>query len=178
MVKKNQSALLELKIAGRYRTVPVWATKLSFEIRPSLNFDNRAWKIWKTTLLLLNQICKKEKIKINWVRIHSHFGLRGEIPHAMGWWDPEERAMFLCHFDKETMLHEVGHILSSGYHGDPWAKKTALVYKKYMKGRELQQSMDNLGQYLSGRRIYKKIYGEKPPKFVQEKSIWRNLKPR
>lgn len=67
------------------------------------------------------------------------------------WWDHEQRAMFLCHFDKETLLHEVGHALSSGYHGDPWAKATARLYQKYLKGNELTEAMTHLGTtYLVG----------------------------
>ncbi len=85
--------------------------------------------------------------------------------------------MFLCHFDKETLLHEVGHALSSGYHGDPWAKQTARLYQKYLKGKELQKAMDNLGHYLSGRRIYKKVYGTRPPKYEDPKSLWLGRKP-
>jgi hypothetical protein len=38
----NPNELIELKIAGRYRMIPVWATKLSFEVRPGLKFDPRA----------------------------------------------------------------------------------------------------------------------------------------
>ena len=178
MATKSANSLVVMKIAGRYREIPIWATRLSFEVRPSLNFDSRAWRLWKPVLLLLHRVCKAERVKIKWVRIHSHFRLRGEIPHAMGWWDPEEKAMFLCHFDNETMLHEVGHALSSGYHGDPWAIQTARLYRRYMKPREYKRAMDNLGQYLSGRRIYKKVFGARPPKFEHQKSIWRNLEPR
>lgn len=171
------SKLVEVKIAGRYRMVPTWALSLSFEVRPSPSFDSRAWALWKPILKLLERVSKEEKIKVNWVRIHSHFNLKGDIPHAMGWWDHEERAMFLCHFDKETLLHELGHALSSGYHGDPWAKQTAHLFQKYLKGKEKQQAMDNLAHYLSGRRIYKKIYNSKPPKYEEPKSMWLNLKP-
>jgi len=37
--------------------------------------------------------------------------------------------------------------------------------------------MNNLAHYLSGRRIYKKFYNEKPPKYEDPKSMWLNLKP-
>ena len=173
----NPNKLIELKIAGRYRMVPVWATELGFEVRPGQKFDARAWKYWKPVLQLLDEVSKKEKIKVNWVRIHSHFGLKGDVPHAMGWWDHEQKAMFLCHFDKETMLHEIGHALSSGYHGDPWAKQSARLYQKYLKGKEQGTAMLQLAHYLSGRRIYRAIYGERPPKPEQIQSIWVGLKP-
>ncbi|MEY3406379.1 MAG: hypothetical protein RLZZ556_451 [Actinomycetota bacterium] len=176
-VPSNPDKLVELKIAGRYRMIPVWATKLDFEVRPGLKFDRRAWKYWKPSLLLLNRVAKEEKIKIKWVRVHSHFRLKGDVPHAMGWWDLEQKAMFLCHFDKETMLHEVGHALSTGYHGDPWAKQAARLYKKYLKGKEQEDAMIQLTHYLSGRRIYKSIYGEKAPKPLEIQSLWKNLKP-
>ena len=80
----NPNQLVELKVAGRYRMLPVWATKLSFEVRPGLKFDSRAWKLWKPCLLLLEEIVKKEKLKVSWVRIHSHFGLKGDIPQCQG----------------------------------------------------------------------------------------------
>ena len=38
----NPNQLLELKIAGRCRMIPVWASKLPFEVRPGLKFDPRA----------------------------------------------------------------------------------------------------------------------------------------
>lgn len=173
----NPNQLIELKIAGRYRMIPVWATELSFEVRPGQKFDARAWKLWKPVLTLLDQVVKEEKLKINWVRIHSHFGHKGNVPHAMGWWDHEIKAMFLCHFDKETMLHEVGHALSSGYHGDPWAKQAARLYNKYLKGKELKNAMIQLAHYLSGRRVYKALYGERPPKAPEIQSMWKGLKP-
>lgn len=176
-MSSNPNKLIELKIAGRYRIVPVWATELSFEVRPGQKFDARAWKYWKPVLLLLNEVAKKEKLKINWVRVHSHFGHKGDVPHAMGWWDHESKAMFLCHFDKETMLHEVGHALSSGYHGDPWAKEASRLYLKYLKGKELKDAMIQIAHYLSGRRVYKTIYGEKAPKAPEIQSLWRDLNP-
>ena len=174
----NPNKLIELKIAGRYRLIPLWASELDFEIRPGQNFDPRAWKYWKPVLLLLNEVARREKLKINWVRVHSHFGLKGDVPHAMGWWDHEIKAMFLCHFDKETMLHEVGHALSSGYHGDPWAKQAGRLYQKYLKGKELKAAMIQLAHYLSGRRVYKTIYGEKAPKAPEIQSLWKNLDPK
>ena len=177
LTDKRLNKLVELKIAGRYRKVPLWATKLEFEVRPSQDFDARAWKLWKPTLLLMNRAIKREKIKVNWVRIHSHFNLRRELSHPMGWFNPEDKSMFLCHFDNETMLHELGHAKSSGFHGDPWAKATAKLYLRYLGGKEQKLAMDNLGQYLSGRRIYRKLYGQRPPKFIYPKSIWWQRKP-
>ena len=59
----TQNKTVNLKIAGRFRQVPLWATNLSFEVRPNDRFDNRAWKLWKPTLLLMNQVVKKERIQ-------------------------------------------------------------------------------------------------------------------
>ena len=104
---KNINKLVELKIAGRYRQIPVWASRLEFEVRPSPSFDKRAWKLWKPTLLMMDKVVKRENLKINWVRIHSHFNIKRELTHAMGFYDPIEKGVFLCHFDFETMLHEL-----------------------------------------------------------------------
>ena len=176
--KHSENKLLYLKIGGRYRELPVWATKLKFEVRPNDNFDNRAWKLWKPTLLLMDKVVRKEKIKVKWVRIHSHFNLRKELPHPMGWMDNYQGGVFLCHFDKETMLHEMAHAKSPGFHGDPWAENTWKFYAKYLKGKELVRAQENLCQYLSGRRQYKKHLGKVPPKFLDSKSIWWHLQPK
>jgi len=69
----------------------------------------------------------------------------------MGWMSDVEKGVFLCHFDKETMLHEMAHAKSPGFHGDPWAKNTWKLYDKYLKGNELTLARNNLCQYLSGK---------------------------
>ena len=177
MTKKTSNRYVTLKVGGRYRELPIWATKLRFEVRPSADFDRRAWKLWKLTLLLMDRVCRLEKINVAWVRIHSHFNLRRELPHAMGWWDPIEKSAFLCHFDKETMLHELGHAKSSGYHGDPWAKATWKLYKKYLTGRERERAFEAICAYLAGRRVYKSAFQSRPPKYEHPKSIWWGRKP-
>ena len=177
MTPRGENKIIELKIGGRYREVPLWATRLRFEVRPNDSFDNRAWKLWKPTLLLMNTVVQKERLSIKWVRIHSHFNLRGELPHPMGWMSDVEQGVFLCHFDKETMLHEMAHAKSPGFHGDPWAENTWRLYEKYLKGKELTAARNNLCQYLSGRRIDKKALAKQPPKFEDARSIWWHLKP-
>ena len=67
--------------------IPVWVTDLDFEVRPGQKFDARAWKYWKPVLLLLDEVARKEKLKIIWVRVNSHFGHKGDGTYAMGWWD-------------------------------------------------------------------------------------------
>lgn len=177
MTGRGENKIIELKIGGRYREVPIWATKLRFEVRPNDKFDNRAWKLWKPTLVLMDEVVRREKISIKWVRIHSHFNLRGELPHPMGWMSDVEKGVFLCHFDKETMLHEMAHAKSPGFHGDSWAKNTWKLYDKYLRGKELTLARNNLCQYLSGRRQYKKKLDKIPPKFTDSKSIWWKLSP-
>ena len=84
MAASPDNRLIELKIDGRYHMLLVWATKLGFELKPNPSFDKRAWKLWRPILLLLNAVCKKEKLRVDWVRTHSHFNLKVYIPHAMG----------------------------------------------------------------------------------------------
>jgi hypothetical protein len=49
--------------------------------------------------------------------------------------------------------------------------------KKYLKGKVLKDSMIQLAHYLSGRRVYKALYGERPPKAPELQSLWKGLKP-
>ena len=177
MATQSSNKYVTLKVGGRYRELPIWATKLRFEVRPSSDFDRRAWKLWKPTLLLMDRVCRNEKINVRWVRIHSHFNLRRELPHAMGWWDPIEKSAFLCHFDKETMLHELGHAKSSGYHGDPWARATWKLYRRYLSSKERERAFEAICAYLAGRRVYKSAFQSRPPKYQHPRSIWWHRKP-
>jgi hypothetical protein len=38
--------------------------------------------------------------------------------------------------------------------------------------------MIQLAHYLSGRRVYKTLYGEKAPKAQEIQSLWKNLDPK
>jgi hypothetical protein len=53
---------------------------------------------------------------------------------------------------------------------------TARLYKKYLKGKALKDAMIQLAHYLSGRRVYKALYGERAPKAPVLQSIWKGLK--
>ena len=75
------------------------------------------------------------------------------------------------------MLHELGHAKSSGYHGDPWAKATWKLYKKYLTGRERERAFEAICAYLAGRRVYKSAFQSRPPKYEHPKSIWWGRKP-
>jgi hypothetical protein len=48
---------------------------------------------------------------------------------------------------------------------------------KYLKGKALKDAMIQLAHYLSGRRVYKALYGERAPKAPEIKSLWKGLSP-
>lgn len=166
------TSFVTLKVGGRFRELPAWATKLSFELRPTPGFERAAWILWKPTLTLLDLVNKEKKLKLSWVRIHSHLGAKKSPSHAMGWADDESRTMFLCHFDKETMLHEAAHLITIGSHTDRWAKTLFDLYDLYLPKKQARKAQDEMGRYLSGRRVYLKKFGSRAPKHVDEPSIW------
>jgi hypothetical protein len=169
--------LITAKIGGRWREVPLWATQLSFEVRPVPGFQKEAWDIWKPTLLLLEKVLSDKNWKLEWVRIHSHLGVTRSPRHSMAWVDKDTNTMLLCHFDKETMLHEIAHLPKDDAHSDAWAKRLWDLQETYLNKKEAAAGQLELTRYLSGRRLYIKKFGEKPPKYVDQVSIWVNAKP-
>ncbi|AIC47791.1 hypothetical protein Rhola_00009910 [Rhodoluna lacicola] len=171
------SKLITAKIGGRWREVPLWATRLSFEVRPVPGFQNEAWPLWKPTLLLLDQVLDDRKWKLNWVRIHSHLGVSRSPRHSMAWVDKDTDTMMLCHFDKDTMLHEIAHLPKDDAHSDAWAKRLWELQETYLNKKDARAAHLELTRYLSGRRLYIKKFGEKPPRYVDQISIWVSTKP-
>lgn len=169
--------LVTRKIGGRFRQVPLWATRLSFEVRPVPGFQPEAWEIWKPTLVLLERVLIEQKWKLNWVRIHSHLGAKKSPRHSMAWVDKDTDTMLLCHFDKDTMLHEIAHLPKDDAHSDAWALRLWKLQDRYLSKKEAAQAHLELTRYLSGKRLYKKFIDAKPPKYVDQLSIWVTAKP-
>jgi hypothetical protein len=140
-------------------------------------FQNEAWPLWKPTLLLLDKVLQEKKWKLNWVRIHSHLGVSRSPRHSMAWVDKDTDTMMLCHFDKDTMLHELAHLPKDDAHSDAWAKRLWELQETYLGKREALIAHQEITRYLSGRRLYKKKFGEKPPRYEDQVSIWVTTKP-
>lgn len=157
--------------------VPKWVSKLSFEVRTEQNFEAEAWALWRPTLQLLNRILLDKKWKLNWVRIHSHLGAKRSPAHSQAWVDKDTDTMMLCHFDKETMLHEIAHLPKDDGHSDAWAKRLWLLQEDYLGKSQAKNAHLEITRYLSGRRLYEKKLGVKPPKHEDQVSIWVTTKP-
>jgi len=156
---------------------PNWVTKLSFEVQTEKNFQQEAWALWRPTLQLLNKVLLEKKWKLNWVRIHSHLGAKRSPAHSQAWVDKDTDTMMLCHFDKETMLHEIAHLPKDDGHSDAWAKRLWSLQDDYLNKTQAKAAHLEITRYLSGRRLYIKKFGVKPPKYEDQVSIWVNTKP-
>ena len=120
---------------------------------------------------------RDKKWNLNWVRIHSHLGAKRSPRHSMAWVDKDTDTMMLCHFDKDTMLHEIAHLPKDDAHSDAWAKRLWDLQETYLNQKDCQAAHLEITRYLSGRRIYIKKFGEKPPKYEDQVSIWVSTKP-
>ena len=156
---------------------PNWVTKLSFEVQTEKNFQQEAWALWRPTLQLLNKVLLEKKWKLNWVRIHSHLGAKRSPAHSQAWVDKDTDTMMLCHFDKETMLHEIAHLPKDDGHSDTWARRLWSLQDDYLNKSQAHAAHLEITRYLSGRRLYIKKFGVKPPKYEDQVSIWVNTKP-
>lgn len=151
---------------------PSWVAKLSFEVRPDAGFQPEAWPLWKPTLQLADKIVRAKKWKLNWVRIHSHIGAKRSPLHSQAWVDKDTDTMLLCHYDKETMLHELAHLPKDDGHSDVWARRLWKLQEDYLPKKNLPYAQLELTRYLSGRRLYLKKHGVKPPKYEDKVSLW------
>ncbi|MFM6971837.1 MAG: hypothetical protein ACKOWH_04545 [Rhodoluna sp.] len=151
---------------------PAWAKKFSFEVRPVEPFQDSAWQLWKPTLQLLDRIVTDKRWKLHWVKIHSHVGAKRSPRHSQAWVDKDTDTMMLCHFDRETMLHEVAHLPKDDGHSDVWARRLWKLQQDYLPKREIKSAQLEMTRYLSGRRLYRKKIGVAPEKYVDQPSIW------
>ena len=141
-------------------------------MRPVPGFQAEAWALWKPTLLLLDKVLREKKWKLNWVRIHSHLGAKRSPRHSQAWVDKDTDTMLLCHFDKDTMLHELAHLPKDDAHSDAWAKRLWELQETYLNKKDAAAAHFEITRYLSGRRIYIKKFGVRPPKHEDQVSIW------
>lgn len=95
----------------------------------------------------------------------------------MAWVDKDTDTMLLCHFDKDTMLHEIAHLPKDDAHSDAWAKRLWDLQETYLSKKDATAAHLELTRYLSGRRLYIKKFGKKPPRYVDQVSIWVTAKP-
>ncbi|MEY4045624.1 MAG: hypothetical protein DWI51_03015 [Chloroflexi bacterium] len=166
------SRLRRVKIAGRWVDAPAWALALPFEVRPMRGFRPEGWGYWRTTLALLAKAAKARRLDVRWVRIHEHIGTRREPSHPFGWVVTETGEMFLCSYDKGTALHELAHLESGDSHGDPWARACFELHRKFLPRAAVRAADLEVTRYLSGRREWKRRFGERPPKQPVPKSAW------
>ena len=164
--------LVTVTVARRRVEVPIWVTKLSFEVRPVPGFQPDAWPLWKPTLQLMDRVLREKKWKLVWVRVHSHLGVKTSPNHSQAWVDKDTDTMMLCHFDKETMLHEVAHLPKDDAHSDVWARRLWKLQSEYLTPREAKRAHLELTRYRAGVRLWAKTYGSKPPKYQDQISIW------
>jgi len=166
------SRLRRVKIAGRWVDAPAWALALPFEVRPMRGFRPAGWRYWRSTLALLAKAAKSRRLELRWVRIHEHIGTRREPSHPFGWVVTETGEMFLCSFDKGTALHELAHLESGDSHGDAWARACFDLHRRFLPPAAVRAADLEVTRYLSGRREWRRGFGEPPPKQPVPKSAW------
>ena len=166
------SRLHRVKIAGRWVDAPAWALDLPFEVRPMRGFRPAGWRYWRTTLTLLAKAVQARRVRLQWVRIHEHIGTRREPSHPFGWVIPESGEMFLCSYDRETALHELSHLVTGDSHGDEWARTCFRYHRAFLPPHAVRAADLEVTRYLSGRREWRRRFGERPPKLPPARSAW------
>jgi hypothetical protein len=76
------------------------------------------------------------------------------------------------------MLHEIAHLPKDDAHSDAWAKRLWDLQDKYLTKSDALVAHHEITRYRSGRRLYIKKLGVKPPKYEDQVSIWVTTKPK
>jgi hypothetical protein len=164
--------LRRVKVAGRWAELPQWVLDLPFEVRPMRGFRPAAWPRWKSTLLLLARAAKAKRLRLEWVRVHEHLDTRREPSHPFGWVVTETGEMFLCSYDKGTALHELAHLATGDSHGDRWARACFDLHRAFLSRAAIRAADLEVTRYLSGRREWRRRFGERPEPQPAPKSAW------
>ncbi len=121
-------------------TRPKWTKSFNFQLDWGTGMPVKALNLWEKNLRFLEELLKKYKLDLVQVYIHWHKD-PDEIHYCGVTWMDERRMAFCAGNDKETMLHEVAHlIMLYPEHDELWSDQLLTLHKDNLKGLELRKA--------------------------------------
>jgi hypothetical protein len=150
-------------------TRPKWTKSFLFHLDWGTGMPIKALTLWETNLRFLEELLKAHKLDLVQVFIHWHKD-PDEIHYCGVTWMDERRMAFCAGNDKETMLHEVAHLMMMyPEHDELWADQLLVLHKQHLKANELKKADAELCRdYTAAAKAYKKRYKKDPPKRVKK----------
>jgi hypothetical protein len=149
---------------------PKWTKSFFFQLDYGAGMPAKALNMWKKNLDFLQELLIKYNLDLVQVYIHWHKD-PDEIHYCGVTWMDEKRMAFCSGNDKETMLHEVAHLIAMyPEHDEKWADQLLILHQENLKGSDLRKADSELCKdYSAAAKAYKKRYKKDPPKFVRRK---------
>lgn len=149
---------------------PKWTSSFKFHLDWGTGMPKKALNMWEPNMRFLQELLDKYNIDLVQVYLHWHKD-PDEVHYCGVTWLDEKRMAFCSGNDKETMLHEVAHMMQ-GYpeHDETWADQLLQIHNENLKGHELRKADSELcKEYSAAAKAYKKRYKKDPPKFVRKR---------
>lgn len=144
---------------------PQWTKQLMFSVSWGPGIPKAALDMWEENLKFLNELLVKNSISL--VHVYLHWHNDPDLIHYCGVTYLDEKRMAFCQGnDKETMLHEVAHLMVKfPEHNEKWADVLLQLHAKYLKGTELRNADAELCKdYTKAVNAYRERYKKEPPK--------------
>lgn len=120
---------------------------------------------WLPIFDYLVKVAKAEGIPVKEMRVHSH------PAGTYACWDAEadfdEMSVTFCGGqDRETVLHELAHLLVEDHHTRVWAQELFRMHRLYLpKHRVARADRAVARDYQKGMSLYKEVYGCRIPRW-------------
>ncbi len=117
---------------------PKWTKSFNFQLDWGTGMPIKALNLWENNLRFLEELLKKYKLDLVQVYIHWHKD-PDEIHYCGVTWMDERRMAFCAGNDKETMLHEVAHLMMMyPEHDELWSDQLLTLHKDNLTAKELR----------------------------------------
>ena len=153
-------------------TRPKWTKSFMFHLDWGTGMPGKALSLWEDNLKFLEGLLQKYKLDLIQVYLHWHKD-PDEIHYCGVTWLDERRMAFCAGNDKETMLHEVAHVMMMyPEHDEAWANQLLSLHKDNLTAQELRKADSELCKdYSAAAKAYRKRYSKEPPKLARKRRV-------
>jgi len=124
---------------------------------------------WQPTLRYLQRVVDAEGVRLDEVHLHHHPRRRDgrrRVACFCAEADWETHTLTLCGGqDRQTILHEVGHLIVEDYHTAIWSAETMRLHRVWLPAHRVQHADRLLAmEYRKARGLYRAVYGAPAPR--------------
>lgn len=135
-----------------------------------------ATRLWSPVIAFTRRVAKAEGINLEEIHLHHHPKGATACYDAEASWEDHWIA-FCGGQNRETVLHELAHLIVEDYHSKAWATATMALHRAYLPPARCRRADRVLAmEYRSARPVYAARYGENAPPFKSERAERRRAR--